>query len=155
MLTSAKIQVEANQLSDMIRKREKNKHTLVYYLFLKKSLHNELTPEESETIEAEEKKAKDAMQSTDESIKKKPDKKKKIALGAKLKVVNKEGIQVFAVEPEPGSVQMPAIRKAPIAQEPKKTLRLKKKPVSEASVEAEESTITPNQLDMESRAFQT
>jgi hypothetical protein len=155
ILTSAKIQVEVNQLTDMIRKREKNKHTLVYYLFLKKSLHNELTPEELEVIEAEEKRAKDALQSTDESIKKKPDKKKKIALGAKLKVVSKEGIEVFAVEPEPAAGQMPSIRKASNPLEPKKTLRPKKKTVAEASVEAEESAVRPSQLDMEGRAYQT
>lgn len=155
VLTSAKVQVEPSLLSDMIRKREKNKHTLVYYLFLKKSLHHELTPEELETIEAEEKKAKDALQSTDESIKKRPDKKRKVALGAKLKVVNKEGVELFAVEPEPGSGQMPAIRKAAAnSQEPKKTVRLRKKPTAEASVEAEEA-VRPGPLDMEGRAYQT
>ncbi len=154
MLTSTKTQVEANQLSDMIRKREKNKHTLVYYLYLKKSAHSELTPEELETIEVEEKRAKDALQSTDESIKKKPDRKRKIALGAKLRVVNKEGTEVFAVEPEPASAQMPSIRKALAPLEPK-TLRPKKKPVSEASAEAEETALRAHQLDLDSRAYQT
>ena len=145
--------MEPSPLSDMVRRREKNKHTLVYYLFLKKSLHNELTPEELETIEAEEKKAKDALQSTDESIKKRPDKKRKVTLGAKLRVVNKEGVEVFAVEPEPGAGQMPALRKAAgNSQEPQKSLRPKKKLVSEASVE---EPLQPGPLDLEGRAYQT
>lgn len=54
LLTCTKISpVSKAELEQMILERKKNRNTLTYYLYLQKSVNNELTSEEMDTIEKE------------------------------------------------------------------------------------------------------
>lgn len=132
ILSCAKIEtVSMSELTNMLRKREKNKHTLVYYLFLKKKNHNEWTDEEKLLIEKEEKKA---LQTTEDSVKK-PVVKKKLQLGQpQIKVMNNQGAIILPPQREPEEMGTDApilnVKETVSPLKKKATLRSKKQSIS-------------------------
>ncbi len=109
----------------MLKHREKNKHTLVYYLFRKKYLHNELTPEEQTLMQpppTEETKKQDTLQSTTECLtSSKPDQLKtseRIALSK----IKKKTLKQSDLDSEASS-RLPSLSKAPTSRSPSKAAK--------------------------------
>ena len=61
--------IDEQSLVHMLNERTKNKHTLVYYLFLRKLQHNELTEDEKNAMaDPEDQKKAETLQSTAECL---------------------------------------------------------------------------------------
>lgn len=119
--------IDQAKLIDMLKQREKNKHTLVYYLFRKKFLHNELTAEEQLLSQPppEEAKKQETLQSTSECLtSSKPDQLKASGKTASTRLRKKTtlaSIKQSDMDSETSS-RLPSLSKAP-SQSPSKQVK--------------------------------